>query len=232
MTEPGPELPFSFARFATGFDEHIRNSIRGYGDLLADCIAMSDYFVEDDTTVFDIGCSTGAFLYRVWEKNRGRAPRANYIGVDIETTFAEQWRKLECPNMKLVVADVRAFPIPERCSFVTSVFSLQFISERERQQIVSRVHESLIPGGALIVAEKTLSKSAKLDNMLTFIHYDYKRKSFSEREIFEKERSLRSQMKLWSEEQIVQSLVSAGFAPANVQSFWRSHSFAGFIALR
>jgi hypothetical protein len=39
-------------------------------------------------------------------------------------------------------------------------------------------------------------------------------------------------MKLWSEDQIVQSLVAAGFSEGNVQSFWRSHSFVAFIALR
>lgn len=232
MSQLRAELAFSFARFADKFEEHIRKSIRGYADLLADCVAMSEYFVENDTTVFDIGTSTGSFLFHVWDKNHSRAPQVKYIGVDVEQNFGLYWEKFKADNVSFHVADVRSFPIPERCSFVTSIFSLQFISERERQQIINRIYRALVPGGALIVAEKTLWKCSKLQEMMTFIHYDYKRQSFTEEEILEKERSLRSTMKLWSEEQIVQSLIAAGFEATKVESLWRNHSFAAFIALR
>ena len=68
--------------------------------------------------------------------------------------------------------------------------------------------------------------------MLTFIHYDYKRLSFTDEEILLKERSLRANLKLWSEEQLVTSLLAAGFEPAKVQPFWRNHAFSAFLALR
>jgi tRNA (cmo5U34)-methyltransferase len=232
MQKSHSKLTFSFASFAEGFDDHIQKSIRGYRELLDDCVAMSEYFVENETRVFDIGCSTGRFLSEMWGKNRERAPRAKYVGIDIEANFTACWRRLKVDNVEFHVADVRSFPIPERCSLVTSLFSLQFIAERDRQKIVDRIFQALVPGGALIVAEKTLSKCSKLQNMLTFVHYDYKRQSFTEAEVLEKERSLRAIMKPWLEEQIVQSLSAAGFCEANVQPFWRNHSFAAFIALR
>src|SRR5271170_8115959 len=84
MDASSTELSFSFARFAEGFDEHIRRSIRGYVDLLSDCVALSEYFVEDGTVVFDVGCSTGTFLREVSRKNRDRCPNARYIGIDVE----------------------------------------------------------------------------------------------------------------------------------------------------
>ena len=69
--------------------------------------------------------------------------------------------------------------------------------------------------------------------MLTFIHYDYKRLSFTDEEnLWQKERSLRAALKLWSEEQIIHSLLAAGFDAANIQPFWRNHAFAAFLALR
>ena len=49
---------FTFAHREEGFDEHIEQSIRGYSNLLEDVISLSRYFVEDDTTIVDIGCST------------------------------------------------------------------------------------------------------------------------------------------------------------------------------
>lgn len=60
---------FTFAHREEGFDEHIDKSIRGYGDLLDDVISMSRYFVEDNTNVYDIGCSTGKLTQRMSSAN-------------------------------------------------------------------------------------------------------------------------------------------------------------------
>jgi hypothetical protein len=84
----------------------------------------------------------------------------------------------------------------------------------------------------LIIAEKTLSRLSRLNDMLTSIYYEFKRQSFTEEEILAKERSLRSMMKLWTEEQILNSLKVAGFAGTDVQCFWRNHNFAAFIGLK
>jgi tRNA (cmo5U34)-methyltransferase len=232
MDAPNTELAFSFARFAEGFDEHIRRSIRGYVDLLSDCVGLSEYFVEDDTIVFDIGCSTGTFLREIWRRNRDRCPATRYIGIDIEDKFSKYWCDSDIDPVSLLVADARTFQIPKKCSFVTSIFSLQFISPGERQAVINNIHDALIPGGALIIAEKTFSRLSRLNDMLTSIYYEFKRQSFTEQEILAKERSLRSMMKLWTEEQILSSLEAAGFASTNMQCFWRNHNFASFIALK
>ena len=49
------EVKFSFSNFSTHFDEHINKSIRGYSDLRNDVVKISEYFVENDTTVMDLG---------------------------------------------------------------------------------------------------------------------------------------------------------------------------------
>ena len=222
-------LSFSYSAFAEGFDSHIRQSIRGYEDLVSDCIRISEYFVEDHAPVLDIGCSAGTFLRHLREQNKDRAPNARYVGVEIEDSFSTHWTDTE---IEWVVSDIRNYSMPSGCSFITSLFSFQFIAEKERQGLLERVQKSLAPGGALVIAEKTLSRGAKLQDILTFIHYDYKRRYFSEAEILEKEKSLRSMMKLWTEDQIVQSLHKAGFREDGVQCFWRNHSFTAFLALK
>ena len=73
MDDAPSDLSFSFARFADGFDNHIRKSIRGYNELLEDCIAFSEYFIDNDTSMFDIGCSTGSFLMHLGEKLQASA---------------------------------------------------------------------------------------------------------------------------------------------------------------
>ena len=74
---------FTFAHREEGFDEHIIWSIRGYSDLLKDVISFSRYFVEDDTNVVDIGCSTGKITQALMEYNKDHASRAHYVGVEI-----------------------------------------------------------------------------------------------------------------------------------------------------
>ena len=39
-------------------------------------------------------------------------------------------------------------------------------------------------------------------------------------------------LKPWTEERLINALVTAGFEARNVQPFWRNHSFAAFVALR
>src|SRR5688500_11722421 len=147
-------LEFSFAAFAENFDAHIRQSIRGYDDLISDCLSLSTYFVEDQTTALDIGCSAGTFLKGLKDANDTRAPKASYVGVEIEERFSIHWQLTARTNY--VLGDVRTFEFPSDCSFVTSIFSLQFISEKERQAILGKVHDCLVPGGGFILAEKTL----------------------------------------------------------------------------
>jgi hypothetical protein len=55
-------LDFSFAALAAragDFDQHIHDSIRGYGHLRDDCIDYSRYFIQNDTIVLDIGAQPG-----------------------------------------------------------------------------------------------------------------------------------------------------------------------------
>ena len=58
----GSMTKFTFAQSKEGFDKHIENSVRGYTNLWNDIVGMSKYFVEDDTWVVDVGCSSGKFF--------------------------------------------------------------------------------------------------------------------------------------------------------------------------
>jgi tRNA (cmo5U34)-methyltransferase len=225
-------IPFSFANYAESFDDHIGKSIRGYADLRNDCVLLSEYFIENDTNVLDIGCSTGKFLREIRDFNQQRSPHATYLGVDIEPMFHGQWAAHKAANIAYQAGDLRSFEGYENLSFVTSLFSLQFIPEKDRRSVMQEIFDNLVPGGAFVMAEKTLGKSSKIQDMLTFMYYDYKRQSFSEQEILEKERSLRNKLKLWSEAQIVASLEKAGFHSDHIQVFWRNHLFAGFLAIK
>jgi tRNA (cmo5U34)-methyltransferase len=230
---------FTFAHREEGFDEHIEHSIRGYSHLLDDVVNYSRYFIEDDTNVVDIGCSTGKLTQALLEENQDHCCGANYVGVEIAEGFFKdldkRYQELTSRNpwapVNFVKDDIRNYSF-ENCSLVTSIFTLQFMPPRYRQEVLGKIYDGLNTGGAFIFAEKTVCEDARLQDMMTFNYYDYKRQTFTTEDIIDKERTLRHMMKpnTWSE--ILFNLYDAGFAEDKVQPFWRNHTFVGAIAIK
>ena len=138
---------FTFAHRDEGFDNHIDNSIRGYSNLLEDIIAMSRYFVENNTDIIDIGCSTGKVTEMMIEQN-DFAREATYRGIEIATGFTKDLKerqaslKIKYPNTKVVFdteEDVRFTPF-YNCSLVTSC--LLYTSPSPRDGLLSRMPSS------------------------------------------------------------------------------------------
>ena len=227
---------FTFAHREEGFDEHIEKSIRGYSSLMEDVISLSRYFVEDNSNIVDIGCSTGKITKAMMEYNKDHSPEAKYIGIEVADGFEEDLknRKEELnnagfTNVEFIMKDIRKFQITN-ANLVTSIFTLQFMPKKDRRDVISNIYAGLNIGGAFIFAEKTICKSALVQDMITFNYYDYKRKSFDTEDIMDKERTLRNIMKPLTWEQLEQMISYAGFT--TVQPFWRNHSFVGAIALK
>ena len=157
---------FSFAT-VKNFDEHISMSIRGYDGLIDDIITFSSYFVEDNTNVLDIGCSTGRLLKRMIDANTF-APDAYYRGVEIEENFFNDYQKdmARLRNLEFHKCDICDYDKFENLSYATSVFTLQFIPQKNRTQVIENVYNGLNHGGAFVICEKTYSKNSKLHDAL------------------------------------------------------------------
>jgi len=221
------DLTFSFSNFSSKFDEHINHSIRGYSDLRNDVVSISRYFIESNTSVLDIGCSQGSMLKKIKELNP-QARNANYIGVDVNEDFRQHWTEDE--HLKYVIDDVTTMNFPDELSFVTSLFTFQFIPERHRLPLMKKIFDNLIEGGAFVFSEKVLSHSGKIQNMMNFIHLDHKRKHFTEKQILDKEQELRHLQKCTNEHLLLEQLLAIGFR--RIEPFWRNHNFVGYIALK
>jgi tRNA (cmo5U34)-methyltransferase len=221
---------FTFATSKEGFDNHIDKSVRGYSHLWGDILSLSKYFVEDYTQVVDLGCSTGKLLKAMIEQNQEHIPHAQYTGIEIEDDFYGDYNMDEEKYQQLSYyrGDVRDFNF-QNCSLVTSIFTLQFMSPKDRQEIINRVYSGLNTGGAFIFSEKTFSCNPRIQDMMTFTFYDYKRKNFSDKEILDKEVQLRHMMKLNTKTELYGMLDNAGF---EVHNFWQNFNFMGAIALK
>jgi tRNA (cmo5U34)-methyltransferase len=113
---------------------------------------------------------------------------------------------------------------------VFSIFTVQFLPEADKLPLLHRMYEALLPGGALIIAEKILASSARLQDALTFPFYDRKLRYFSAEDILDKERKLRGQMTLWSEGELKSRLNAIGFS--EIQNFWTGFPFMAIVAVK
>ena len=221
---------FTFATREEGFDTHIDTSIRGYGDLWQDVVDISQYFVENNTSVVDVGCSTGKMLKNMIAQNTF-APNAMYEGIEIEQDFWGTYDQDErdIPQLQYFKGDVIDYGF-YNCSYVTSIFTMQFMSHRERHEVIRKVYDGLNPGGAFVFAEKTMPENVRIHEIRTFTYYDFKRRTFTTDDIMDKERQLRHMTKPSTRRELVNMCESAGFEA--VDTFWQNHAFTGFIALK
>ena len=218
---------FSFTNFSKEFDDHIDKSIRGYSTLRRDVVSISKYFVEDDTTVLDLGCSQGSLLRAMFELNT-HVTNTQYLGVDVNESFQQHW--VEEERLKYRIDDITTMDFPSDLSLVSSLFTFQFIPERKRLPLMEKIYANLIEGGAFVFSEKLLSVGGKIQNMMEFMYYDHKKENFSEKEILDKEIELRHLAKLTNEDLLIKQLLGVGFR--QIQTFWRNFNFVGMIALK
>ena len=223
-----PQRNFSFQRYAGEFDRHISASIPGYKRLTEIVCDLSPRFVQDGTEVIDAGCSTGRLLRAIRRRNEEARPAVRYVGLDVERSFAPHWKNAR--NLRFEHSDARRYPFSDT-SLTCSIFTLQFIPEPDKLPLLHRIHNGLVPGGALILAEKLLAVTPMMQDAITFPYYDGKlRRGFNAQHILDKERSLRGVMTCWTLDELVGKLRRVGFGP--VQIIWGDCLFTAFVAVR
>ncbi len=177
------------------FDQHILKSIPNYDILVNTILSMSEYFITKDTTIYDLGCSTGKLLRSIKYPN-------SKIGYDNAKIMPK-----ENSDIKFIKSDLnRKFEISNAC-IVYSIFTMQFINRMNRVEYCKTVYNGLNTGGAFILCEKIYQNDGILQEILSFSHYDYKKKHFSDKEIIMKERDLRYIMKPNTLEQNIDLLI-------------------------
>ncbi|KRR14926.1 hypothetical protein CQ12_32310 [Bradyrhizobium jicamae] len=228
MTKPIRD--FSFGEHAVTFDRHIKDSIPGYANLVSRILRDSRRFVQPHTTVYDLGCSSGRTLAKISRVNSSSRNGVRYIGIDCEPGFEPLWRKRRASGLRFETGDARVLPL-ENASLIIGQFIVQFIPPMDKRALLRRIHDSLVEGGAFMIAEKTLAETPRLQDAVTFSYYDYKlERGFTAEQILVKERQLRGQMTCMSEAELRGALREAGFT--EMERIWGEAPFAAFLALK
>jgi len=228
-----PNDTFSFDT-VKDFDKHIDVSIPNYSFVAKQVAQFAEYFAEENTYVYDLGCSTGKWLMSLRPKNK-----VKYVGIDISKNLLPSREIISSyeqknPNVDInfIDSDLTKFDFPtaqkpdaRKTSVVVSLFTLQFLPREERKIIISKIRDSLLPGGIFVSCEKVLSSHSKFQDITNSIYYEFKNQSFSGDEILAKERDLRTIMRLQTVEESIDDMRLIG----EPEMFWRAYNFVGLI---
>jgi tRNA (cmo5U34)-methyltransferase len=213
------------------FDNHVRQSVPHYESLQQLITQLSDFFVQPNSVVYDIGCATGETIYHLNQRHKGK--RATFIGIDdSESMLLKAIEKnKEHENIQFVHQAIEHFPFEHKSSLILSVLTIQFIPMEQRKQVIQSVYDSLNKGGAFFFVEKSYAERPNVQEMFTQLYHDDKEANgLTPLEIREKDKSLRGVLKSMSVSENRELLASAGFE--TIEVFFKYLNFTGFIAIK
>ncbi len=233
----GDGIPAANARWtfagptADSFQPHVQRSVPYYPDGQELAAQLSDFFIRDDSRVYDVGTSLGAMLGRLVDRHANR-PGVRWIGIDIEPDMVvrAQERFADRRNVTIEHNDVVLCDL-EPADLVVSYYALQFVPPKYRQDVVSKIYNALHWGGAFIWFEKVRACDARFQDVFTLLYNDFKlHQGFSSDEIICKSRSLKGVLEPFSTEGNRGLLQRAGFV--DVITVFKYLCFEGILAIK
>jgi len=212
------------------FDDHVKKSVPLYEEahqLIGD---FSDHFISNGSVIYDLGCSTGTLLKKLSMKHES-VPNLTFIGLDISKNMIQHSKKnCELKNVKFFYEDISKAAL-KPSSIVLSIYTMQFIRPKERQEIINNIYNSLEWGGAFFLFEKVRGSDARFQDIMQNAYTDFKlNNNFNSDEIINKTRSLKGVMEPFSREGNLGLLKRAGFE--DVESIFRYNCFEGYLAIK
>ncbi len=213
------------------FVDHIRLSVPLYDsghDLICQ---LTDFFVKNDSVVYEIGTSTGELIRKMAEHN-ARKSGARFIGMDVEPAMVKAAEKhcAEVPAITILNADARHLDM-EKADMIVSYYTMQFVPPRYRQELFDKIYANLNWGGAFVMFEKVRGPDARFQDIISQLYNDFKtRNGFSAEEIVEKSRSLKGVLEPFSTQGNLDLMARAGFK--DVVSIQKYLCFEGFLAIK
>ncbi|WP_294904971.1 carboxy-S-adenosyl-L-methionine synthase CmoA [Tatumella sp. UBA2305] len=220
-------------RVAEVFPDMIQRSVPGYSNIISMIGMLAERFVRPDTRVYDLGCSLGAATLSV--RRNIHHSGCEIIAVDNSPAMVERCRRhidafrAQTP-VQVIEADIRQVEI-RNASLVVLNFTLQFLDPAERQLLLNKIYQGLLPGGALVLSEKFSFDDQAMGELLFNMHHDFKRANgYSELEISQKRSMLENVMLTDSVATHKSRLAEAGFGHA--EQWFQCFNFGSLVAIK
>jgi len=225
---------FAFdAQVVEVFPDMISRSVPGYNTIIDTIGRLSQRFVQQDTLIYDLGCSLGAATLAM--RKRIKNTKCKIIAVDNSPAMIERCTmhinafKGETP-VEVIEANIQDVEVTN-ASMVVLNFTLQFVDKADRQSLINNIADGINDGGILVISEKISHGDSVIDEHLIDLHHNFKRANgYSELEVAQKRTALENVMRTDSVEQHIQRLKEAGFS--HVSPWFQCFNFISFIAIK
>ncbi|CAE6904528.1 carboxy-S-adenosyl-L-methionine synthase [Pseudomonas marincola] len=218
------------------FPDMIKRSVPGYPTIVENLGVMASQFAQPHSVLYDLGCSLGAVTQAL--RRHVQIEDCQVIAVDNSSAMVERCSEYlhaqdsmfqELLPVDVIEADILNLDF-QPTSLVALNFTLQFIKPEQRLELLTRIRQALMPGGALLLSEKLCFADAEQQQLLTDLHIAFKRANgYSELEIAQKRSAIENVMIPDSLEQHRERLLAAGFS--KVIPWFQCLNFASMIAL-
>jgi tRNA (cmo5U34)-methyltransferase len=213
------------------FDSHVHKSVPFYDEIQRMVIELSEYFVRDHSMVYDLGSSTGTTLDLLSSAHGGKED-VLFIGFDLSKFMVKEARKkVNRPNVRFHHKNIIDAEFSPPANFVTSLFTMQFLTLAERRTLLTRINDGLIEGGGLLIVEKVSAEHSSFEDIWTELYWDFKRRQgLTPEQILEKANSIRGVLKPLTADENIDLLWQTGYS--RVEVFFKWYNWAGFLAVK
>lgn len=217
---------FEFNESKGGFDSHIKNSIPAYDVLVQETTILANHWLNDDSLpVIDIGGSTGKLMDLIQQKSQINTPN-KFFSID-PTVF--EWVANESIIHVNEEAQKYIQTITQPIQIAFSLFTLQFLTNDIRYQILSEISDRLSSNGAFFVAEKFYMEDSEYQELYSVVLREMKRTSFKDADILDKDYKLLKHLKLRKEIEFIKEMREHGF---RCMKYWQSLHFNAYICTK
>lgn len=173
----GDNIPAQNARWtfsgptSAAFDTHVAKSVPLYHATHDLVLNISDFFVQDGSLIYDLGCATGQLTSRLAQRHSNRS--AHFTGIDSEPDMIDLAQNRRAPNLEFQLGSIVDLQI-QPCDLAISFYTMQFIAAKHRQSVFDKIYNALNWGGGFILFEKVRAPDARFQDMMTTIYHDWK----------------------------------------------------------
>lgn len=214
------------------FDKHINKSVPLYQETHDLYLNFSDFFLQENSKIIDIGSSTGTFLINLHKKHNKTKKGLKFEGYDAinKMIIYSNKKKPKQKNIKFIKKDINKIDFKNSC-LISSFYTIQFISPKKRQALINKIYKNLNWGGAFFMVEKVRGSDARFQDIISQVYLEYKlSRGYNANEIINKSRSLKGVLEPFSSNANLQMLKRSGFK--DIFTVFKYHCFEGWLAIK
>ncbi|MEJ2115293.1 MAG: carboxy-S-adenosyl-L-methionine synthase CmoA [Gammaproteobacteria bacterium] len=215
------------------FTDMIQRSVPGYTALNQLLPIVANQFIQENSNVYDLGCSLGEASISI--ANTITCSNVNIYAIDNSTAMISQLQSRLAElnlasSIQVIAKDLTEIKICNG-SFAILNYTLQFIDQSKRDDLINKICSGLNKQGALLLSEKITYEDEAEELLMQKLHENYKRQNdYSELEISQKREALEDVLVRDTHKQHIKRLHKSGFSKVTVLSKYLN--FVSYLAIK